>query len=213
MRKLINYWAVLVCIVFLQSCNYPQFCIITVEIDNIDTSGVFFQYIIDDSIYNGCLPLNITDETFFTNDSLKIRVNKMNPTNIEFVEIVKQKKQSDTEVICLDNKEDKKAFGYYQIDKKPIISGAKNEFENDSVISELLYGDLLEEDHFDKYGVYILIDKFGNVHYYKSYCKNETLLKDIKKQIEALPSFSPAIHNGDSVSVTYLIEVPVLIQN
>lgn len=210
MKILTNCFMIVVFAVTLQNCKNLNFDIITVKIDNIDTSGVYFKYSCHDSIYYGFFSLSISEETFYINDSLKIRINKKNPTIIDFIEIVKYEWGNEKEVVFINNLyEGREIFGYHQVDLKPIIFGAKSEFENDSIIAKLLFEDFEKDETFIKIGVFIIIDQTGCVNYYKAFCKNDNQLKEVIEQIDKLPKFVPAIHKGDTVSVKFLIEVPV----
>ena len=193
---------------FLTCCNDKHLSLI-VPIQRIDIEGVHFQYHYLDSVYEGCFPLDISSETFYDSDSLKIKVPEKNPSNYKFISVVKKTWSEETVVIPL-NKEERVLYGYHNVDQKPLFQGINNAHENDSAITRFFEDYYGNAQSLSKIGIFIIIDGNGDVTYKSSRVEDKEKILEIKKVIESMPKFTPPINNGDTVSVVYLIEVPVL---
>lgn len=179
-----------------------------VPIQRIDTGGVYFNYSYSDSNYTGHLPLEIVSENFYETDSLKIKVVKNKPDDFEFVLVVKRKWPKDDAVVSL-NANDRVLYGYHDIETKPLFKGINDESKNDSAIGHFFKEYYSNIGDLKKTGVYIIIDGKGNSIYKSSRIADNEILTQVKKAITSMPEFTSPMNEGDTVSVVYLIEVPV----
>lgn len=195
--------------ILLSNCNNNLTSRVA-DITSIDTSGIHFTYSHNDSVYNGHFSLDITEEDFSYMDDLEININKHNPSEYHFVSVIKKKWETEEEnvVISTDNKES--YYSYHDVDSKPIFETANDEFDNDSAIKEFFLKDVEIKGSYSMVGVYILIDGKGNVRLKKAMTNNQEEAKIIKERLNSMPNFTPAYNEGDTVTVSYLIEVPII---
>ena len=195
----------------LMSCvnNYST---VVVAVDKIDTSGIYFTYEYSGKIHSGYFDLYAIEEDFSTSDSLKIRIDKMQPEKFEFVSIIKRTWKVEESIIKLNQSnlnDNNPIYGYHSVEIKPLFKGANNEYDNDSLIFEFFRSNLKLNDNYRKIGVYILINEKGEISIRNAYAKNESELEIIRDLIDKMPDFSAPFHKGKNVSVSYLIEVPL----
>lgn len=203
------FFFIVLCAIYFSCCNHTS-TIKTVSIEKIDTSGIYFSYEYLGKEFNGKLPLEITYEDFTSSDSLKIRINKSHPEEFKYVSVVHRVWNTQDEFVSIENDENNEdVYSFNQLDKKPLFLGASNEYENDSLLLNFFVQHSIQSDKMELVGVYILIDKHGNATYKKAFTKNEDDLQVIKTLIDKLPKFTTPIYNGDSVTVSYLIEIPI----
>jgi len=195
-------------VVFVFSCDFTN-RVQTVSIERIDTSGIYFSYEYLGEDFSGEFPLEITHDDFTSSDSLRIKINKNYPEKFKFVSVVHRVWSAQDEFVSIGNITDKDVYGYNQIDKKPLFFGAKDEYENDSLLLDFFIKNSTLSDEMKLVGSYILIDKNGNATLKKAMTQNEDEQQTIKLLVSKLPMFSPPVHNGDSVTVNYLIEIPI----
>lgn len=196
-------------IVLFTNCN-SKYSTKVVAINRIDTSGIYFSYDYLDKTYLGHFDLFDIEEDFSTSDSLKISIEKNQPDKFEYISIVKRIWKTEEVVVSLEkNTGNKAVYSYHDVDKKPLFAGANNEYENDSLIFEFFKRHSNPSNDFKKIGVYILINESGEVTLKNAFTKDKEEVQLIKKLIEKLPIFTPPINEGDSVTVSYLIEIPI----
>ncbi len=181
-----------------------------VAVDLIDTSGIYFSYDYSDNNYAGRFDLEDILEDFSTSDSLKIKIKKDSPEDFEFISVIKRVWKKEDATVSINNKDiDKIIFSFHSIDQKPLFSGASDEYDNDSLIFEYFSSKTNLSKDYKKIGVYILINGSGQVSLEKVVANNDKVINYVSQMITNFPDFSPPIHNGDSVTVSYLIEVPI----
>ena len=191
----------------LLSCDNKH-TILTVPIQRMDYDSIYFQYNYLDSIFKGSFPIDISDKSYHSSDSIKIKVSKDEPSNIEFVSIVKRVWPQNDMLVSL-NANKRVLYGYQDVDKKPLFDNVQDPYENDSAIIWFFENYFRDYQDLRKMGIYIIIDGKGMSSYESSIVKDERILVKIKEAINKLPKFTPPMKNGDTVSVIYLIEVPV----
>jgi len=211
-KKMRTLWTILILIgtILLTNCE-SRSAQIVVGIERIDTSGVFFSYEHNGEIFSGRFDLDVSEKDFYAHDSLKIKLNTKEPHNYKFVSVVKRTFPADETTISLSKKNPNqtKIYGYHQVDIKPLFKGAIDEYENDSTMFEYFSKKLDVFENYKKIGVYILINSAGKVELSNPMTKNEEELKIIKYLIDQMPDFSPPVHKGENVTVSYLIEIPI----
>ncbi len=209
MKEIVYFPFIVLSVIFFSGCNYTN-TVKTVSIEKIDTSGIYFSYEYLGKEFDGILPLEITHEDFTSADSLKIRINKNYPEEFKFVSVVHRVWNTQDEIVSIRNDENKEdVYSFNQLDKKPLFLGASNEYENDSLLLDFFVQHSIQSDKMELVGVYILIDKYGNATFKKAFTKNEDDLQTIRTLIDKLPKFTTPIYDGDSVAVSYLIEIPI----
>jgi hypothetical protein len=179
-----------------------------VPIQRIDTGGIYFNYSYLSNNYSGHFPLGVTAENFYDSDSLKIKLSKNKPLNFEFVSVVKRKWPVDDAVVSL-NANNRVLYGYHDIDTKPLFEGVNDANKNDSAIGHFFKEYYSNMGDLKKTGMYIIIDGKGNSIYKSSRITDDKTLSQIKETITSMPEFTPPMNKDDTVSVVYLIEVPV----
>lgn len=189
------------------SCK-NRYSVLIVPIQRIDTGGVYFNYSYSDSNYTGHLPLEIVSENFYETDSLKVKFIKNKPGDFAFVSVVKRKWPKDNDVVSL-NVNERALYGYHDVDTKPLFEGVNDVSKNDSAIGYFFKEYYTNMSDLKKTGVYIIIDGNGNSIYKSSRITDDETLSQVKKAITSMPEFTPPMNEGDTVSVVYLIEVPV----
>ena len=148
--------------------------------------------------------------SFSTSDSLKIKIEKNQPDKFEFISVIERVWVTEESIVSLtESNENQIIYGYHDVDQKPLFPDAKNEYENDSLIFDYYKKQENQSIDFKIIGVYILINETGEVTLKNAMTENKEELRLIKKQISKLPNFTPPIYKGDSVSVSYLIEIPI----
>ena len=58
-------------------------------------------------------------------------------------------------------------------------------------------------------GVNTLINGKGDIHFEGAYTDEEDEIEYLRTVIKGLPKFTPPLKNGDTLTVGYLIEVPI----
>ena len=181
-----------------------------VAVDRIDTSGIYFSYNFQNKNFAGHFDLEEIKEDFSTSDSLKIKIEKNQPENFEFISVIERIWKTEEAIVSITgDARNQNVYGYHSVDQKPLFSGADNEYENDSLIFDFVKKHSNPTNEFKKVGVYILINETGEVTLDKAITKNNEEIQLIKKLIKKLPKFSPPINDGDSVTVSFLIEIPI----
>ncbi len=209
MRQKYTLIVLLTLIVIFSNCN-DKHLIQVVAIDRIDTSGIYISYDYLENNYSGHFDLYDIEEDFCTSDSLKIRIEINQPDKFEFVSVIERVWETEESIVSLkEGNENQVIYGYHNVDKKPLFEGANNEYENDSLIFVFFKRQSIQSNDFKKIGVYILINETGEVTLENAMTKNEEEIRLIKNLIDKLPSFTPPIYKGDSVVVSYLIEIPM----
>ena len=208
MKKAKYIFFIVLYAIFFSGCKYTN-TVKTVCIEKIDTSGIYFSYEHLGKEFNGTMPLEITHDDFTSADSLKITINKNNPEKFKFVSVVYRVWDTQDELISITGDENKDVYSFSYVDKKPLFFGAYDEYENDSLLSEFFIKNSVQSDEMSLVGVYLLIDKNGDATFKKAVTQNVDELQVIKELINKLPKFTAPIHKGDSVAVSYLIEVPI----
>ena len=195
--------------VFFASCT-QKYSTKTVAIQKIDTSGIYFSYDYQDKIYNGHFDLEEIEGDFTSTDSLKLKIEKKQPDNFVFIRVVKRIWKTEDAIVSINNNnENFSVYSFHSIDKKPLFPGANNEYENDSLLFDFFKKHSTPSNDFKKIGVYILIDKSGKAKYKEAITKNSEEIQLAKTLVDKLPKFSTPFNNRDSVTVSYLIEIPV----
>lgn len=207
MNKIINLILTIISLLIASNCK-QNYNIETVSINKIDTSGIHFTYDHLGEKFKATLPLDVTTENVYSTDSLRIKIDKNNPSRFEFVSIVKRKWHKE-EIFITKKNNGKPVKAFNMIDEKPLFNGAKNEFENDSILYEYFRLNSKNNGSLKLVGVYILINGTGKASLEEAMTKDEAEIKHIKRLIDDLPSFTAPVHKGDTVTVSYLIEVPV----
>jgi hypothetical protein len=196
-------------ILVLTSCSSEHYER-TVGIDRIDTTGIHFSYIHNGLNYSGSFSLDISKKDFYSTDSLRIKINRKHPEIVFFVDVIKRKWPiQEVDISIQSNISDFEIYGYHQIDQKPLFKGALNEYNNDSLIIDFSKKSLCNSENYVLVGVSIIINGSGQVSINKIYSDDEFEIKSIKRVVGEMPDFSPPIHKGDTVTVSYLIEIPV----
>lgn len=209
MKKVVCFSFIILSAIFFSGCNYTN-TVKTVSIEKIDTSGIYFSYEYLGKEFEGTLPLEITHEDFTSADSLKIRINKNHPEEFKFISVVHRVWNTQDEIVSIGNDENNEdVYSFNQLDKKPLFLGASNEYENDSLLLDFFVQHSNQSDEMELVGVYVLIDKYGDATFKKAFTQNEDDLQVIKTLIDKLPKFTTPIYDGDSVTVSYLIEIPI----
>lgn len=181
------------------------------DIHCIDTSGIYFTYNHNDSVFNGNFSLDITDEDFSSEDDLIINIDKDKPDEYFFVSVKEKKWAKEEVIITIDTENKDSYYSYHDVDSKPIFATAKDEFENDSAIRKYFLKDLkVLEKNIKMIGVYILINGEGKVRLKQAMTKNINEMAIIKDRINKMPKFTPAYNGKDTVTVNYLIEIPII---
>ncbi len=191
----------------LSSC-YKKHIILTVPIQRMDYDSIYFQYNYLDSVFKGALPLDISNEDYYSSDSIKIKVSKDDPSNFKFLSIVKRVWHK-TDILVSLNTNERVLYGYRSVDQKPLFDHVKFPQENDSAITQFFENYFEDKHQLKKTGIYIIIDGNGNSRYESSQIEDDRILQQIKDAINSLPKFTSPMKDGDTVSVIYLIEVPV----
>lgn len=195
--------------VIFSSCT-QKYSTNTVAIQKIDTSGIYFSYDYQNKVYSGHFDLEEIKGDFTSADSLKLKIEKKQPENFEYISVVERKWQIEEAIVSIsENSREKDVYGYHHIEKKPLFPGADNEYDNDSLIFDFAKKHSIVSNAFKKVGVYIFINEAGEVSLNKAMTKNNEEIQIIEKLIDKLPNFSPPINNGDSVTVSLLIEIPI----
>ncbi len=194
--------------VFFSSCT-QKYSTKTVAIQKIDSSGIYFSYDYQDKIYNGHFVLEEIKGDFTSSDSLKLKIEKKQPDNFVFITVVERIWKAEKAIVSINNNNEKSSvYGFHSVDKKPLFPGANNEYENDSLLFDFFRKHSTPSNDFKKIGVYILIDKSGKATYKEAMTKNNEEIQLAKSLIDKLPKFSSPFNNGDSVTISYLIEIP-----
>ncbi len=180
-----------------------------VDINSIDTSGIYFKYIYQDSVYDGHFSLYVTDEDFSYVDDLRIRIDGKSPENYYFVSVIKKEWDTEDALVNLDTENDTSYYSYHDVDIKPIFETAKDEFENDSALLLYFMKNLDNLDNIELIGAYILIDGNGRPRLKKAVTNDLNKIKTVKEHINNMPYFTPAYYDSDTVTVVYLIEIPI----
>ena len=200
----------IVSVTSLNSCKTDEITKV-VDIDRIDTTGVYFSYKYLDEVYNGSFSLDISVEDFTSADRLKIIFNKDTPGNYKFISVVYRKWKKEDVSVDIKNISGSKEtiYSLRSLDQKPLFKGANDEYDNDSLLFVFFVKQSKVTENIKLIGVYILIDKLGNPDLNMAYTDNKNELNHIRSMIGKLPKFTPPIKDGDSVSTTFLIEVPI----
>ena len=182
----------------------------TVTIEKIDTSGIYFSYDYQDKIYNGHFDLEEIEGDFTSSDSLKLKIEKKQPDKFVFISVVKRIWKTENAIVSINKSDENSSiYSFHSVDQKPLFPGANNEYENDSLLFDFFRKHSTPSNDFKKIGVYILIDKSGKATYKEAMTKNNEEIQLAKTIVDKLPKFSTPFDNGDSVTVSYLVEIPV----
>ena len=103
----------------------------------------------------------------------------------------------------------RRVYDYYEVDIKPVILGALDEYENYSFINDFLRDGKDGQSEVKLIGVNTLINGKGDIQFVSAYTDYEDEIKHLRSVINELPKFTPPLKNGDTVTVGYLIEVPI----
>lgn len=179
------------------------------DINKIDTSGVYISFEYLEEMYFKKIPLDSVSEDFNSSDRLRIKVKKDNPEKVEILSVIKAKWDREMSSIPLNQRKDRKVYDYYSVDKKPVILGASDEYENDSLIEKLLREGKDGQNEVKLVGVNTLINGKGDIQFESAYTDEEDEIEYLRSAINGLPEFTPPLKNGDTVTVGYLIEVPI----
>lgn len=198
-------------LVILYSCS-DDYVVETVGIQNIDTAGIHLSYEYLEEKYSVVLPLDVIDEDFYSTDSLKIKFKKNKPDNVEVMTVIRRKWEKE-EVYLQTDDIGRKVYDYHSVEAKPLFLNSKNEFENDSLLNEYFKENLGVGKDVQIIGVYILITGEGRPLFKRVAFEDGVEVSAIKDIIEGMPSFTTPIHKGDTVTVSYLIEVPLPIKS
>ncbi len=208
MNKRFSILTILTFLIFCNCGNKYQEQVVAVEL--IETSGIYFSYNYLDSNFKGKFDLGYIVEDFSSSDSLKIKINKDAPEEFEFISVIERVWEKEDAIVSLVNRDsDQVIFNYHSIDQKPLFVGANDEYDNDYLISDYLISKINLSNDYKKIGVYILINETGQVSLDEVMTNNEVEVEYVKQMIDRFPAFSPPIHEGDSVTVSYLIEIPM----
>ena len=192
-------------IVFFVSCSNNHIEVRTI-IDKIDTTGIYFKYEINDSIYDARFELDVTNDSFYESDSLIVLINSKEPNKPKYKYTIPKLYKEETVVATKDKNKKYKLYGYYSVETKPIIYGGIDSFDNDSIINVYFNDFFGKEKNKIKVNFYIRIDGSGDAHLDSHFSKDKKLINNIQLGVKNLPRFKPAIHNGDTVSVSFLVE-------
>lgn len=180
----------------------------TVGIERIDTSGVYFSYEYLGQKHSAAFPLEHINENFYSTDSLKIKIDKDNPDEFEFVSVVRRNWPKEETYIPIDSSEEKLSQ-YHAIDKQPLFEGVSDYADNDSIVQEFLKQGLLSVQQTvpNRIGLYLIIDKNGKASLGKVYDSDIATEKNLRDVVDRMPLFEPGEHKGEKVKVSYLIEI------
>jgi hypothetical protein len=181
---------------------------ITVPIDKIDENGVSFRYSHLDSTYVGKFSLDVTEKNFYETDSLKIKISNSYPPKLSFVSVVKKSFKNE-EVLIGENLFNRSIYSYHSVDVKPLFNKIESAHKNDSAIYNYFKNYFKNSDDTNQIDIYIVVDGKGKAHYKSSRMQDESIEDQVIMAINRMPSFSSPRHNGDTVSVVYLITIPV----
>jgi|GEM_PF-3484527 len=208
MKRCVKRICIILFVVTVVSCR-DNYEIKNADINKIDTSGVYISFEYLEKIYFKKIPLDSITEDFNSSDRLRISVEKNNPEKVEIISVVKAKWEREMSSIPLNEQEDRKIYDYYSVDKKPVILGASDEYENDSLIQKFLREGEDRQREEKLVGVNTLINGEGEIRFESAYTDKEDEIEYLKSIINELPKFSTPLKNGDTVTVGYLIEVPI----
>lgn len=192
----------------IATCCTNNHVIETVGIDTIDTNGIYFSYEYLDTKHMGSFPLDLIDENFYSTDSLKIKIDKNNPDEFEFVSVVRRKWKKEEVYIPIDPSREK-ISQYHSIDKKPLFEGVTDDASNDGVVQEFLKKELLQiqREISGRNAIYLIIDEQGKAFVEEIVMADDTTENNLRKIVENMPLFEPGEHKGKKVKVSYLVEI------
>jgi hypothetical protein len=179
------------------------------NVNKIDTSGVYISFEYFDETYFKVIPLDSVSQNFNSSDRLRIKVRKDNPEIVEILSVIKAKFDRELSSVQLNQPKDRKVYDYYSVEKKPVLLGASDEYENDYLIEKLLREGKDSLNEVKSIGVNTLINGKGDIQFESAYTDEEEEIRYLRSVIKGLPKFSPPMKNGDTVTVGYLIEVPI----
>lgn len=179
------------------------------DINKIDTTGVYISFEYLDETYFKKIPLDSVAQNFNSSDRLRIKIKKDNPEKVEIHSVIKAKWDRETSSIQLNQSNNRKVYDYYSVEKKPVILGASDEYENDYLIEKLLREGKDSLKEVKLLGVNTLINGKGDIEFESAYTDEEEEIEYLRSIINGLPKFTPPLKNGDTVTVGYLIEVPI----
>ncbi len=210
MKKILYIVCTFFMITILSYCD-DSYKLQTVGINKIDNTGIYFTYYYLGKSYSGSFLLDAIEEDFYTSDSLIISINKNQPEKYEFISVVKTIWPVQEEIVSLkDNISNEDiVYGYHQVEKKPLFKGANDEYENDTAIFNYFKKKYSFSLNYHLIRVSVLINDNGEVKLQKAYTQIDDESRFVEKLIDEMPNFSPPIHDGKRVSVSYLIDVPV----
>lgn len=195
--------------VIFSSCT-QKYSTKTVAIQKIDTSEIYFSYDYQNKIYNGHFDLEEIEGDFTSSDSLKLKIEKKQPDKFVFISVVERIWKTENAIVNINTKdENSPVYSFHSVDQKPLFPGANNEYENDSLLFEFFRKHSTPSNDFKKIGVYILINESGKATYKEAMTKNNEEIQLAKILIGKLPNFSTPFNNGNRVTVSYLVEIPV----
>jgi len=198
-------------LVLLYSCS-DDYVVETVGIQNIDTAGIHLSYEYLEEKYSVVLPLDVIDEDFYSTDSLKIKFKKSKPDNVEVMNLIRRNWEKE-EVFLQTDDIGRKVYDYHSVDVKPLFLNSKSEFENDLILNEYFKEILGVGKNIQIIGAYILVTGEGRPVFKGVAFEDDVEVSVIRDIIEGMPSFTTPIHKGDTVTVSYLIEVPLPIKS
>jgi hypothetical protein len=208
MNSYINEICKILFVVTAVSCS-DNYLIKEADINKIDTSGVYISFEYLENTYFKKIPLDSITEDFHSSDRLRIKVKKGNPEKIEIISVLEAEWDREISSVPLNRRKDRRVYDYYSVDKKPVIFGASDEYENDSLVQKFLSEGKEDQTDVKLVGVNTLINGKGDIQFENAYTDKKDEIAYLRSVINGLPKFTPPLKNGDTVTVGYLIEVPI----
>ncbi|MCR9155592.1 MAG: hypothetical protein NXI09_15915 [Bacteroidetes bacterium] len=207
MRKIQEVFVLTVALSLFSSCSWYGETQV-VPIARMDTSGVYFKYIIDDSLKEGRFDLDISEQDFSVRDSLIVFIDNFNEERFDFKGIrYGEKDKRDDVVVKLDMKRSYPAMSPRFLEKVPLLKGARSAKDNTSI----LYDFFREDDKIEQnlIGIFLRINGAGQLFYESSTLEDQILIEKVKDKISKIPPAEPALYKGDTVSTILLFEIPI----
>jgi hypothetical protein len=207
MRKMKCFMVAIFVLIIATYCTNNH-VIETVGIERIDTSGIYFSYEYLGKKHKGAFPLDLIKENFYSTDSLKIKIDKNNTDEFEFVSVVRRKWPKEESYIPIDTSKEKLSQ-YHGIDKKPLFKGVSDYEKNDSVVQEFLKKELIrvQQKIPGRIGLYLIIGKDGKASLGKVFGSDKTTENYLREIVDNMPLFESGEHKGEKVKVSYLVEI------
>jgi len=207
MRKTKIFMVAIFGLIIATNCT-SNYEIETVGIQRIDTTGIHFSYEYLGEKHTATFPLDLINENFHSTDSLKIKIDKNNPVEFEFVSLVRRKWPKQESYIPIDTLREKLSQ-YHAIDKKPLFEGVTNYVNNDSVVQGFLKKELLriQQTMPNRIGLYLIIDHGGKASLGEVYDSDAATKDNLRNIVDDMPLFEPGEHREKKVKVSYLVEI------